>query len=100
MTFGVMLFPDLTEFATVGELLNKLELGEQDYELAKLTAYSAHLDDATLGANGWRCRIEGESPGVHVIATNQPVPHKEVRQWLKNVKGLRAATTVQDGSKR
>ncbi len=99
MTFRVKLLPDNDEFATVGDLLNKLELGEQDYELAKLTAYMAHLDDATLEPQGWRWRNEGERAGVYVIATNSLVPHKTVRQWLKS-KGLSAATDVQSGAGR
>jgi hypothetical protein len=99
MSFRVKLVPDNDEFATVGEFLDKMELGEQDYELAKLTAYMQHMDEVTLGENGWRWRNEGERAGVYTIDTSLPVPHKQVRQWLKS-KGFRAATEVQLGQLR
>lgn len=99
MFFRVKLVPDNQEYATVGEFLDKMELGEQDYELAKLTAYMQHMDEATLGENGWRWRNENERAGVYTIDASLPVPHKQVRQWLKS-KGFRAATEVQLGELR
>jgi hypothetical protein len=84
MFFRLKLVPDNQEFATVGEFLDKMELGEQDYELAKLTAYMQHMDEATLGENGWRWRNESERAGVYTIDASLPVPHKQVRQWLKS----------------
>lgn len=99
MTFKVKLLPDNEEFATVGLLLDKMELAEQDYELSKLTRYMDHMDEATLSENGWRWRNEGERAGVYTIKGSLPVPHKQVRQWLKS-KGFRAATDVQSGQDR
>jgi hypothetical protein len=83
-------------YASVGDLLQELKLDDRNYELAKLLAYKDYLNDSTLGQNGWRWRREGEPSGVYSVTTNQPVPHKEVRQWLKSI-GRRASTQVQSG---
>ena len=84
-------------YANAGALLAKLELrDEPDYELGALLAYSAHLDDVTLGGNGWRWRFPTEKAGVHVIATNAFVPHKQVRQWLRGTGRRPSATLYQD----
>ncbi len=99
MTFQVKLLPDNKMYASVGDLLRELQLDDRNYELAKLLAYKDYLNDATLGQNGWRWCREGEGRGVYSVMTNQPVPHKVVRQWLK-ANGHRAATQVQSGAKR
>jgi hypothetical protein len=96
MNFRLHVLPDLDDYASVGDFLRKLELDDQHYELAKLLAYKDYLNDSTLGQNGWRWRREGEPSGVYSVTTNQPVPHKEVRQWLKLNRHL-ASTQVQSG---
>ena len=89
------------QFGSVGEFMKQLQLDDEpDYELMKLFAYGAHLDDAVLVRNGWRWRDPThEKVGVYIIATNQMVPHKTVRQWLKS-QGLFAQEDVQSSSGR
>ena len=103
MTFRLTVFSasGRREYTTVGAFLKDLELDDEpDYELMKLMAYSQHLTDAALAQNGWRWRRdESEAPGVYQIATNQPVAHKRVRQWLKST-GRFANVSVQSGQNR
>jgi hypothetical protein len=96
MTLRLKVLPDNEDYATVGFWLQTLGLDDQNYELAKLLAYKDYLNDSTLGQNGWRWCREGERSGVYSVRTNQLVPHKDARQWLKS-NGHRAATQVQSG---
>lgn len=86
------------DYDKVGDFLAEMELNEEpDYELEKLFAYSAHLEDSILNLNGWRWRHPPqEKPGVYTLATNQFVPHGEVRKWLKS-QGKYADVSVQSG---
>jgi hypothetical protein len=97
--FPVKVLPDDDTHPTVAAFLAKLELcTENDYEFAKLMQYT--FDDALLARNGWRWRSkDSEKPGVYTVATDLPVPHKTVRQWLKT-QGTRGATEIKAGANR
>jgi hypothetical protein len=97
MTFSLTVQPGNARYPNVGAFLQKLEADEQpDYELGKLLQYNQHLTDDVLGIKSWRWRLPDEKPGVYEIATNNMVPHKEVRKWLKST-GRNADTKVKSG---
>lgn len=102
MDFQVLALPENKTYQTVGHLLKALEMaGEPDYELMKLLRYAAHLRPEVLAThqpNPWRWRDDSlhEKAGVYDAATNQPVSHKEVRQWLK-AQGMFADKEIQSG---
>jgi hypothetical protein len=100
MTFALTVVPGGANHPTVRAFLERLDLdGEDDYELTKLFAYSAHLTETVLDRNNWRWRFPNEAPGVHDKTTNLLIPHKQVRKWLKQ-QGLTAAPEVQSGTGR
>jgi hypothetical protein len=96
MTFALTVLPDEENFCSVGAFLQHLDLnGQPDYELMKLMVYGSHLTDEILRThvpNPWRWAQQDETGAVYEEATKQPVPHKTVRQWLKQ-QGLRASPT-------
>lgn len=101
MTFPLMVLPSGKNYGSVGAFLDELRIaGEPDYELDKLMAYKEHLTDAVLGSHRptpWRWRLPGEPAGVYVVINRTPVPHRDVRKWLKSV-GRDAGTNVQSGA--
>ncbi len=101
-----LLSPGIQNFPSVAAFMAALPaMGfEPDYELTKLhalmTQFPFALFSAQAAAVGWRWATNAEHilgvRGVVRIADGAPVPHRDVRKWLKGI-GRVMTQTVQDG---
>jgi hypothetical protein len=94
-----------TQYNSVQEFLTAAQAsGEHDVEYAKLLAYLVLIPwpefDGLITPKGWRWvdlveRAAGER-GLKTVAGNLPVPHRDVRKWLKSI-GRTAYVKVESG---
>ena len=94
-----------TQYNSVQEFLTATQAsGEDDMEYAKLLGYLVLIPwpefEGLITPKGWRWvdlaeRIAGER-GLKTVDGNLPVPHRDVRKWLKSIK-KEAYVKVQSG---
>jgi hypothetical protein len=100
-TFSMKVYPEGKQYASAAIYLSELA-PEKDYELVKLRRYHRYLKNDILSKHQpdpWREFLDTEELGVYNAITNQMVPHKEVRQWLKS-QGMYGTQVTQSGKGR